>query len=142
MKQITPDENAAFKIKFKEKEYSVVSAVRSSSAGIATSICSLLLFNEAGVLTSAVDVLGTDNIRPWTCDGAAALSFTNESNGNIRIVSLYDGVAPSSEPFRLPVVLQLDFSQSSLTVDEGLTSHLSGKNIRTIKAARARLKQQ
>jgi hypothetical protein len=101
--------------------------------------CTALLFNESKILIGSIDVLGPKNdIRPWTCESTAALSFLDYyPDGSLKILALYLATALSSERFTVPVVIKLDYNKPSFSIDEALTGKFDGIEIETIKAARS-----
>jgi hypothetical protein len=102
--------------------------------------CSLLLFDSVGRIISALDLVGANHLRPWTCDNPEAISFSDYyPDGNLKIIALYNATAPSSEHFYVPVILRMEFREPSLKVDESLTAIVTGKDVTTIKEVRALL---
>lgn len=135
--QLDLDTDQLFTANFRGKQYFVVPVSRESKHGIAAFTCSLLLFSKEGKLVGGVDTLGSGEARPWTCGGVLALGFADlYSDGSLGIIVLYEGTAPSSEPFRLPIALRANLSNLVFAVDEQKTALLARKNVKTIKAAR------
>ena len=135
--QLALDTDQLFTANFGGKQYSVVPVSRESKEGIAAFTCSLLLFSKEGRLVGATDTLGSREVRPWTCGGVLALAFADlYPDESLGIIVIYEGTAPSSESFRLPIALKANLSHLIFVVDEQKTALLARKNVKTIKAAR------
>ena len=134
---LDPEKNHLFSVSAGGEKYLVVPVSRESKQGIAAFTCSILLFTEAGGLIGAVDTLGSGEARPWTCGGVTALAFADlYSDGSLGIILIYEGTAPSSERFQLPIVLKANLARITFVVDEQKTDVLVMKNVKTIKATR------
>lgn len=139
--KLDPEIDQLFSVTYRGKEYFVVPVSRESVHGISAFTCSLLLFAPEGRFVGGVDTLGSGEDRPWTCDGIEALGFDRfYSDGSLGIIAIYEGTAPSSERFRLPLVLKANTSPPTLQVDEEKSKLLSRKNISTIRAAKNALR--
>lgn len=139
--KLDPETDQIFSVSYKGKEYLVVPVSRESIRGISAFTCSMLLFTPEGKFIGGVDTLGSGEDRPWTCDGVVALGFDRlYPDGSLGIIAIYEGTAPSSERFRLPLVLKANTSPPSLLVDEEKSKLLTRKNISTIKAAKNTLR--
>lgn len=129
-----------FGINIKSKTFYILSTMRTSLPDDLP-MCTVLLFDNSKNFINAVDILGPNDDRPWTCDGTKAMSFSDYyPDGSLRIIALYNVTPPSNERFVLPIVIKMDHKNPSLLIDEILTSKLDDKDITTIKAARALLK--
>lgn len=107
----------------------------------ASFICSTVVFNEDGTLVSGAIGVGSNKLRPWTCDTTEAMSFADYyPDGALRIIAVYAATAPSSERFIIPVVFKLNLEILKLVVDEKLTKLLDEGNVSTIPAARKLLR--
>lgn len=134
--QLDLDTDQLFTANFAGKQYAVVPVSRESQQGIAAFTCSLLLFSKEGKFVGSVDTLGSGEARPWTCGGVLALAFVDlYPDGSLGIIVIYEGMAPSSESFQLPIALRANLSHLILAVDEQKTALLAKKNVKTIKAA-------
>lgn len=137
--EIEPEDGQIFEIHSAPKFYFLPTVSKSTTAETAPWVCSILLFNESKKIASAVDVIGVNEVRPWTCDGVSALHFSSDSTGkNVRVIAIYSATAPSSERFSVPIVLMLDVTSSHLVIDESLTNKIG--NVDTIKKALRLLK--
>lgn len=108
------------------------------------STCTILLVNNEKSVVSAVNTVGpNEELRPWMCDGAEAISFLDYyADGSLKVIALYHATAPSSAQFTVPVVFKLDLNKPSLEIDERLTRRFDGKDVETIATARAVLNRR
>ncbi|MBT1070827.1 hypothetical protein [Pelotalea chapellei] len=138
---IEPEQS--FKINIRSKDIYIVSAHRRTPSDDNLFTCSVLLFDQSGVIKSAFDTMGNDDEkRPWYCDYVEAMSFKDYYlDGSLKIIGLYRGTAPSSEHFILPVIMKLNFNKPSLEIDEELTSKLEDADVTTIQGVRSYLKK-
>lgn len=132
-----------FEIKTKSNFFYIISAHRYTPSDDNLSTCSVLLIDQNGIIKTSFDTMGNDDEkRSWYCDCVEAMSFKDYySNGDLKIIGIYRGTAPSSEKFVIPVIMKLDFNNLTLKIDEELTNKLEDADVKTIQGVRSYLKK-
>jgi hypothetical protein len=140
--KVEPDQS--FKINVNSENLYVISARRKTSSDTDLSTCSVLLFDQNGLIRNVFDTVGNDDDRrPWYCDYIEAMSFKDRyPDGSIQIIAIYLVTPYSSERFTLPVIMKLDYKRPSLEIDELLTRKFDGKNVKNIQDVIKLLKNQ
>lgn len=140
--EIEPDDQS-FQLTIKSKIFYIISGTRESKIRVNLHRCGIVLFDAGGKAKGVLSTLAPkDDESFWTCDSTEAMSFRDfYPNGNLKIIALYNVTPPSNERFILPVILKFDLKNSSLEIDEELTSKLEDADVTTIQEVRSYLKK-
>jgi hypothetical protein len=142
IQDIEPDKNC-FELYIGSKLFYFLSGTKESTLKSNLYRCTILLLDSTGKIKSALDsIVPTDDESVWSCDGAEAMSFRDfYADGSLKIIAIYHVTPPSNEYFNVPIILKLNFKESSLEIDKSLTHQLEEANLNTIQAVRSYLKK-